>query len=50
MAGWTSGDLGNNINFGCLLLYQNGTLYPIDIKKAASLGKAAIKNFSVLDS
>lgn len=33
-----------------LLLYQNGILYPIEIKKAASPGKAAIKNFNVLSS
>lgn len=33
-----------------LLLYQNGVLSPIEIKKAASPGKAAIKNFSVLDA
>ena len=32
-----------------MLLYQNGILSPIEIKKAASLGKTAIKNFSVLD-
>lgn len=31
-----------------LLLYQNGTISPIEIKKAASPGKSAIKNFSVL--
>lgn len=31
-----------------LLLYQNGTIYPIEIKKSASPGKKAIKNFSVL--
>lgn len=31
-----------------LLLYQDNTVYPIEIKKAASPGKAAIKNFSVL--
>lgn len=31
-----------------LLLYQNGILSPIEIKKAASPGKAAIKNFDVL--
>ncbi len=31
-----------------LLLYQNGSLYPVEIKKAASPGKAAIKNFNVL--
>lgn len=32
-----------------LLLYQNGTLSPIEIKKAASPGKAAIKNFRALE-
>lgn len=32
-----------------LLLYQNGVLSPIEIKKAASPGKTAIKNFRVLD-
>ena len=32
-----------------LLLYQNGTLSPIEIKKSASPGKAAIKNFRVLE-
>ena len=32
-----------------LLLYQNGILSPIEIKKSASPGKAAIKNFRVLD-
>lgn len=32
-----------------LLLYQNGTLFPIEIKKAASPDKAAIKNFHVLE-
>lgn len=32
-----------------LLLYQNGVLSPIEIKKAASPGKAAVKNFNVLD-
>ncbi len=31
-----------------LLLYQNGTLSPIEIKKAPSPGKAAIRNFRVL--
>ncbi|MFH1512864.1 MAG: ATP-binding protein [Bacillota bacterium] len=31
-----------------LLLYENATLYPIEIKKAASPGKAAIKNFHAL--
>lgn len=33
-----------------LLIYQNGVLSPIEIKKAASPGKTAIKNFRVLDS
>lgn len=32
-----------------LLLYENGTLYPIEIKKTASPGKNAIKNFRVLE-
>ena len=32
-----------------LLLYQNGILSPIEIKKSASPGKAAIKNFRVLE-
>lgn len=32
-----------------LLIYQNGVLSPIEIKKAASPGKAAIRNFHVLD-
>ena len=32
-----------------LLLYQNGALFPIEVKKAASPGKAAVKNFHVLD-
>lgn len=31
-----------------LLILQNGTLYPIEIKKSASPGKDAIKNFNVL--
>lgn len=33
-----------------LLLYQNGVLSPVEIKKAASPGKAAIKNFHILDA
>ncbi len=33
-----------------LLIYQNGTIYPIEIKKAASPGRLAIKNFKVLNS
>ncbi len=32
-----------------LLLYQNGVLSPIEIKKAASPGKASVKNFHVLE-
>lgn len=31
-----------------ILLHQDGAVYPIEIKKAASPGKAAIKNFGVL--
>ena len=31
-----------------LLIYQNGVLSPIEIKKSASPGKEAIKNFKVL--
>lgn len=31
-----------------LLLYQNGVLCPIEIKKAASPGKSSLKNFPVL--
>jgi predicted AAA+ superfamily ATPase len=32
-----------------LLLYENGTLYPIEIKKKASPGLEAIKNFKLLN-
>ena len=32
-----------------LLLYQNGTISPVEVKKAASPGKAAVKHFNVLD-
>ncbi len=32
-----------------LLIYQNGELSPIEIKKSASPGKTAIKNFRVLE-
>lgn len=32
-----------------LLIYENGTLYPIEIKKSASPGKEAIKHFKVLN-
>jgi predicted AAA+ superfamily ATPase len=32
-----------------LLLVQDGTLYPIEIKKAASPGREAVKHFKVLD-
>ena len=31
-----------------LLLYKNGTLYPIEVKKAASPGKSSAKSFHVL--
>ena len=33
-----------------LIIYENGTLYPIQIKKSASPGKDAIKHFGVLES
>lgn len=32
-----------------LLIYQNGVLSPIEVKKAASPGKTAVKNFHVLE-
>ena len=32
-----------------LLIYQNGILCPVEIKKAASPGKTAVKNFRVLE-
>lgn len=32
-----------------LLIYENGELHPIEVKKAASPGKSAINNFPVLD-
>jgi predicted AAA+ superfamily ATPase len=32
-----------------LLLYENGTLYPIEIKKKASPGLDAVKNFKLLN-
>jgi len=32
-----------------ILIYENGTLYPIEIKKAASPGAEAVKHFKVLD-
>ena len=32
-----------------LLLYQNGMLSPIEIKKSASPEKTAIKNFNILE-
>ena len=32
-----------------LLLYQNGTVYPIEIKLSASPSRSAIKNFKVLE-
>jgi len=32
-----------------LLLYRNGTLYPIEIKKSASPGTEAVKHFGVLE-
>ena len=33
-----------------LLIYENGTLYPIEIKKAASPGTEAVKHFKVLNT
>lgn len=32
-----------------LLIHENGTLYPVEIKKSASLGKESIKHFRVLE-
>jgi predicted AAA+ superfamily ATPase len=32
-----------------LLIYESGTLYPIEIKKAASPGNGAVKNFKALN-
>lgn len=32
-----------------LLIYENATLYPVEVKKAASPGKEAIKHFNVLE-
>jgi len=32
-----------------LVIYENGTLYPIEIKKSASPGADAVKHFKVLD-
>ncbi|MFZ3129885.1 MAG: DUF4143 domain-containing protein, partial [Desulfosporosinus sp.] len=32
-----------------LIIYENGALYPIEIKKSASPGKDAIKHFGVLE-
>ena len=32
-----------------LLLYQNGILTPIEVKKAASPGRTAVKNFKALE-
>ena len=32
-----------------LLLYENGTLSPVEIKKSASPGKDAVKHFRVLE-
>ena len=33
-----------------LLILENGTVYPIEIKKSADPGRHALKNFNVLDS
>jgi predicted AAA+ superfamily ATPase len=32
-----------------LLIFENGTLYPVEIKKSASPGTEAVKNFKVLE-
>ena len=32
-----------------MLFFENGTLYPIEIKKAASPGRDSVKHFKVLD-
>jgi len=31
------------------LIYENGTLYPVEIKKSVSPGKEAVKHFKVLE-
>lgn len=33
-----------------LMIFENGKLYPIEIKKGADFGKGALKNFGVLES
>jgi predicted AAA+ superfamily ATPase len=33
-----------------LLIHQDGTIYPIEIKKSASPGKDAVRNFKALES
>ena len=33
-----------------IIIYQNGTIFPIEVKKSASPGKVSIKNFSVLNA
>lgn len=32
-----------------LMIFENGKLYPIEIKKSADPGRDALKNFTVLD-
>ena len=32
------------------MIHENGTIYPIEIKKSADPGKDALKNFTVLKS
>ena len=32
------------------MILEDGKLYPVEIKKSADPGKAALKNFTVLDS
>ena len=33
-----------------LMILENGILYPVEIKKSADQGKAALKNFTILNS
>lgn len=33
-----------------LMILENGILYPVEIKKSADPGKAALKNFTILNS
>jgi len=33
-----------------MVIYQNGTLYPVEIKKSASPGKESSRHFKVLET